>query len=339
MSSPNDLAPVYEFEQKATELSKKGHLLRAAEYHGRAADAARILGEDNLVLVSVRLNKGTMLYSYCLMLLSGAAPLGESSHCSAALKESVALFSENVASLERRRLAGTLLEGKCTALEEAWFGGELLEHEEGLTGPETLSMANLVGYAQFLRSATSVAPFLSTALRYHAVSDAQSQQFVRHFLQAVEFMQLPRRNTVNPLHHETLLYEHLCLAVEHAGRPLGDSRLRQVLTDAKRRLERSGVLQMRKITARALEPTDLQEAYEAAVLNSVSAPGLRRCALASCGVKEAHPQHYKACAACRAVVYCCREHQLAHWPDHKAACKAARKAAAPGASSGPSGGA
>ena len=339
MSSLDDLAPVYELAKKAKELSQKGHLLRAADYYGRVADAARVLGEDNLVLVSARLNKGAMLYSYCLLLITGAAPLGESSHCSAALAESIALISENVASLERRRLAGTLLEGKCTALEEAWFGGELLELEEGLTSPETLSMAKLVGYEQFLRTATSVAPFLTTALHYPAVSDAQSQQFVRHFVQAVEFMQLPRRNTVKPLPHENLLYEHLCLAVEHAGRPLGDSHLRQLLTDQKLRLERSGVLRTRKITARAHEFTDAQQAYEVAVLQSMNAPDLRSCALASCGVKEAHPQHYKTCAACRAVAYCCKEHQLAHWPSHKAACKAARKAAASGASSGPSGGA
>ena len=74
------------------------------------------------------------------------------------------------------------------------------------------------------------------------------------------------------------------------------------------------------------------------LVNSMAAPGLRRCALASCGAKEAHPSHYKACAACRGVVYCCKEHQQQHWPSHKAACKAARKEAAEAAASGPSGG-
>ena len=54
---------------------------------------------------------------------------------------------------------------------------------------------------------------------------------------------------------------------------------------------------------------------------------LRTCALAGCAAREAHEQQYKKCAACRTVVYCCREHQLANWPAHKAACQAARKAA------------
>ena len=58
------------------------------------------------------------------------------------------------------------------------------------------------------------------------------------------------------------------------------------------------------------------------------APGLRRCALDGCGAKEAHSTHFKSCAACRTVVYCCRGHQVAGWPSHKKARKAARKAAA-----------
>jgi hypothetical protein len=43
---------------------------------------------------------------------------------------------------------------------------------------------------------------------------------------------------------------------------------------------------------------------------------------------EAHPAHFKACAACRIAAYCSKEeHQAADWCC-KAACKAARKAAA-----------
>ena len=64
--------------------------------------------------------------------------------------------------------------------------------------------------------------------------------------------------------------------------------------------------------------------------------GLRRCALASCGATEAHALHFKRCTGCRAVVYCCREHQVEGWPGHKKACKAARKAAAAEDEAGPS---
>ena len=59
---------------------------------------------------------------------------------------------------------------------------------------------------------------------------------------------------------------------------------------------------------------------------------LRACALEACAAREVHTRQFKQCAACRAVKYCCREHQTEHWPAHKAACKikAARKAAAEG---------
>ena len=53
---------------------------------------------------------------------------------------------------------------------------------------------------------------------------------------------------------------------------------------------------------------------------------LRGCALGSCAAREAPFSHFPKCSACKTVVYCCKEHQVADWPAHKAVCKAARKA-------------
>jgi len=73
---------------------------------------------------------------------------------------------------------------------------------------------------------------------------------------------------------------------------------------------------------------DKSRAKANAARAAASAPELlRSCALASCGAKEAHVSHFSKCAACKAVVYCSKDCQLAAWPDHKKACKAARKAA------------
>ncbi len=55
---------------------------------------------------------------------------------------------------------------------------------------------------------------------------------------------------------------------------------------------------------------------------------LKTCAMAGCGATEAHVSQFGKCSACKAAVYCCREHQTEDWPAHKAACKATRKAAA-----------
>jgi hypothetical protein len=54
---------------------------------------------------------------------------------------------------------------------------------------------------------------------------------------------------------------------------------------------------------------------------------LQTCALPACGAREVHEAQFKKCAACRLVVYCCKEHQAEHWTTHKKPCKAARKAA------------
>ena len=116
-----------------------------------------------------------------------------------------------------------------------------------------------------------------------------------------------------------------------------DMRMVQLLADACQQLQRSGVLQARQIEAGIRVQAVMQHAHIATVASSMHAPGLRTCALDGCGAKEAHPAHFKSCAACHAVVYCCREHQVAGWPSHKRACKAARKAAAAEDEAGPSG--
>jgi hypothetical protein len=244
--SEDILARISELGQKASELVAKGHLLRAAEYQGRAADAARALGDDNLVLVSSLLSKVLVLSSYWSTRFSGVPGQEESSHSFAAVKEGITLLSESVASLERRRVAGTLLEGKCTELEESWF--EVPEHcRKGLTGAELRSLAKLVGYEQYLRAAMCVAPLISTTWHCPVLSNVKSQQFVLLMVQAAEMVQLPRLHSDISLLSEISFYEGLCLATAHAGASLGEPRLLQVLTDAKQRLERSGVLQKRKI--------------------------------------------------------------------------------------------
>ena len=97
------------------------------------------------------------------------------------------------------------------------------------------------------------------------------------------------------------------------------------------------MLQSRYIEESIEEQEPKQRAVTAAIESSFAAPGLRSCALDGCGASEAHPAHFKSCAACRAVVYCCREHQVAGWPGHKKACKAARKAQEEEDEAGPSG--
>ena len=120
--SSDVLARVAGFFDKALELGGKGHLLRAAENYGRAAEAASALGADNLVALDMQLRQAGLLGGYALYAAAGAVDTAfPASRCCA---EHASLLSSAIAALERRRAAGTLLDGKCAAAEEAWCAND-----------------------------------------------------------------------------------------------------------------------------------------------------------------------------------------------------------------------
>jgi hypothetical protein len=101
------------------------------------------------------------------------------------------------------------------------------------------------------------------------------------------------------------------------------------LCAAWQRLLRSCVLRARGIDQGIDETVQFNARIHAAQDADVAAGRLQQCALASCAARESHASQFKRCGACRTVCYCCRDHQVEDWPNHKAACKAARKAAEP----------
>ena len=313
------------FSAKASELCSKGHLLRAAENYGRAAEAARALGEDNLVTLSMQLRQSNVLRGHAWAAAENATdadPRILATHRA----DGVALLFGAVEALERRRAADTMLEGKCTKVEEAWF---IFRWQEigGSSAADAASFAALVGYEQFMSGAMDAAKVLGCEQAHQNCSYAQLEFFAQHVVHAAELLQQPRRHNKVGLHIEAMFTDKFCDAVAGGVNGL-NVRLRQLLTDALQRLLRSGVLRSRGIQPGKVVHASGYHAFKAAVRTSVSAPDRRSCALPGCGAKEAHPAHFKSCAACRTVVYCCREHQVAGWPAHKKACKAARKAAA-----------
>jgi hypothetical protein len=118
--------------------------------------------------------------------------------------------------------------------------------------------------------------------------------------------------------------------MEHSGSQLrrrSSQHTAQQLHSAWRRVQLSGVLQTREIDV-GIQTLEQHQSSLCAERNADGAAGrLRGCALASCAAREWHVAQFKQCAACMTVCYCSREHQLADWPAHKAACKAARKVA------------
>ena len=155
-----------------------------------------------------------------------------------------------------------------------------------------------------------------------------------HAADAADTMALPRTRE-RESHSPEVNYVHLMRMLIDADYFTSTSVLQSRLAaasarlmDSWQRLERSGVLRRRGID-RAMEKVErVEEKIRNAARAAAAAPGLRSCGLAGCGAREAHPQHFKSCGACRIPAYCCKEHQSVDWPSHKAACKAARKAAA-----------
>ena len=322
------LARVNVFDEKAQEQAAKGHLLRAAENFGRAAEAARALGEDNMVRVNLLLRQGNMLGVYATCAPEGSA---DPSVLAAHRAESIALLSDAVTSLERRRVVDTLLQGKSTAAEEAWLAscvGQQMRNDATRFSDGLAAFSPLFVYDGYVRGASHALGALVHAGDFAAeCTHAQFQSVAQHIVHAVELMQQPQRLDGAAADIEAAFAKSLRDAVARLGASGLDPRLVQLLVRAWEQLQRSGVVEARGLEGRARSSTE-QQAIEAMVQSSLNAPGLRRCALDGCGAKEAHPAHFKSCAACRAVVYCCREHQVTGWPGHKKACKAARKAAA-----------
>ena len=331
--SSRDLSRVVALSCKALELQKKGHYARSMEKCAAAIAAAQELAqEDCLVVTHLQLLLNDSLLGY-VRTPGVAAEAGD-----AAERQGFQVLVAAIATLERRRAAGTLLAGKCRKWpEEEWYG-HVLQHRQFMVGhpvhtPEVLALlVPFVGYDAYLDAASD------------AVSACVAESAPSHVLElwhlialhAIHFME--QRIKISepdiPLSSEIVLASFLHAASESCGRLKEHgphSSLPTYTVEMLTRwqiIERSGVLQERGIVASAVAFRNNAPASTAAREARLAAATLRCCSLGSCGARELHPGHYKHCGACRGVAYCCREHQLEDWPAHKAACKAARKAAA-----------
>ena len=60
----------------------------------------------------------------------------------------------------------------------------------------------------------------------------------------------------------------------------------------------------------------------------VAAHGLHPCGLPSCDQREVTVKQFKYCGDCEEEWYCCAEHQVLHWKEHKPICRVRTAAAA-----------
>ena len=231
--------------------------------------------------------------------------------------------------LERRRLAGTLLYGKCAPHEVEWSRQFIAEaRHETPPSDDLVAWAPAMGYETYLQAAWIALLWSVNADLQPTMTADQKSKIFSFVLTAVDLMCAPR-----PLENLSCYSEgQLLNAVQQVLSEASVSRdYLGALRAAYDRLQASGAVARRAIDFVVGELDAKQGQPSAKAQADNAARGLHSCA--HCGAVEAHVAHFKRCSACKGVVFCCKDCQLANWPAHKAACKAARKAAA-GAAAG-----
>ena len=338
MATPGVAASILLYE-KADALKLKGRYARAAEKLGCAVAAAaqELAGaEDCLVVALLRAGQAEALICHSRASTLPAAEAEDARRTAISV-----LLPQCVSALTRRKAAGTLLPGSCRTAEVAWWrtGAERALLDQGL--PSKAARVGAAGMSQVLgldacMHAAKVALDVLVYVKPNSLSREMQVSHAAFIASAFDLMALPREPpsvTVGLkqkiLHSkvEQLLaqYAHQMFRLGGVYTYGGEVILSQ-LSEAWRRVERSGAAIMRMLVG--FDPKTNVEANLAGAAAEAAVRGLRECALASCASKEVHVSQFKSCGACRTVAYCCREHQVADWPAHKAACKAARKAAA-----------
>jgi hypothetical protein len=244
----------------------------------------------------------------------------------------VELLPGVMAVVERRRLAGTLLHGKCAPHEVEWSCQLLTASGIRATGESAL-YSQLVGYDAYLRTARLG---LYWAYKSHEPSSVspqtavQTQQIFSYAETALDMMSAPRLANDKCFPYEatllsevfhTLKLDNVHLSLEY----------RNLLEAALARLKGSGVFEERGMNSAMQGLVRESKLLQAKAQAEIEAPGLRSCT--HCGARELHVDHFKRCAACKGPRFCSKDCQLANWQAHKADCKAARKAAAGAAAS------
>jgi hypothetical protein len=327
-----DVPASVRFYNAAEELRAKGHFARAVEKFERAAAAAaqELAAEDCLVVAFLQASQARALIFHSMV---PALPFAEKYETYRTVES--LLLPQCVSTLTRRKAAGTLLPGSCRAAEVAWWRASVEQTHLQDGYPIALLRALAVGsdsrlgFDVYLLAARAVICELFDAKSFSKMSRELQLSHAAFVASAFELMAqrgpsfgLDTNNVkIDESAPEKLLSQ---IYRYERSRFQADDEAASLMADAWQLVERSGALTARNLLDE-LDPEASIDAGLAAAAAEGAVRGLRECALAGCASKEVHVSQFKRCGACRTVFYCCRDHQLADWPAHKAACKAARQ--------------
>ena len=307
---PVDTAHLDRLVEKALTASKSCRYTLAAAFFRRAADEAPRLHGDTFVCTLLTLQRSSQLDLQSQ--LEGVSPLEK-----AALKaEAWALASGCLPLIVRRMDANTMLPGRGTAVELAFFKRFVVTNAAAFDNPpwstRGLQLAGLsLGYA----TTVLAAELLLWLLRFHHDVEAQVLRVVDCMLPAAQSL------TDITLGEETAF----ATTVQRALSGAFPTYTATFLASLRTKWTASAMVQMRR-ERNLLNASEnfkkMMESDEASWRAVVAEHGLRSCALPSCDKKEASVQQYKFCSACRSVWYCSEEHGALHWAEHKPVCRA-----------------
>lgn len=250
--------------------------------------------------------------------------------------------------LRQRRAAGTLLRGTCRLEEEAYDLYEEREIRGGSDPPQPSHEAAMrcfgenthfrVG-AHALNALGVFADNLpASPLTFYAsgIRDggaAPVMEMLALVRATCDLMLLPRLPAPHDwMSHEEVFFARRCSVSMPAWNqsrvalfPGGSELLAPImllLQQAWRQLEHSPPMRVAMTDVIQQSYTRGNAESRAAVCASLAEMPKRSCA--HCGAIEALHGDYKQCARCTQVRYCCKEHQVAHWATHKAACRRRR---------------
>ena len=335
-----DYSNVLALSGKALKSFSTGGFGRAAAYYAEAFEAARALNAAADCVIVACLQSW---YAYAMLVHGDKSGMVDSEKVPVLLKL-VPVLDEAAAAVQSRRAAGSLKSAGLRPAESAFaltFSQLQFKHAGyEKPGSAVAESAGLIMHTTYMRVATCTLMAQTKIVALLAMSGpaalAQEPGMLNmgarydFVASALDLIAEPRAEAPG-LHVEAELIDYIEEFASNGQLAV----LSPSTAAAWERLQRSGVIRERGIAMFGKDDLKrLTAKVESAAAAKVAARGLRSCALATCAAREVQASQFKNCGACKTVVYCCREHQVADWPAHKAACKAARKASA--ASAAPS---
>ena len=310
--APVDTTQLDKLCDKALTADCSGRYVLAAAFYRYAAEEAFRLHGETFVCTYLTLERVASLGLQSVL-------EGVTADEKVALRnESWALASGCMPLLVRRMDDNTMLPGRGTAVELAFFKRFTATRDTAFGDPPAssreLQLVGLsLGYATALRAADRL-----LALLYRRRDVEGVQAFV---LRVVDCM-LPAARSLTGfrLGEEIKFADTLQLVL--SGALTYDATF---LASMRSKWTSALMVQLRRERG-LFDAADVAkktfEEHTARWRADVAEHGLKHCALPSCDKREASVQQYKCCSACRSVWYSSAEHGALHWTEHKPICRA-----------------